>query len=209
MFTGIIDHCGEIVAIDPTPMGCCLTIASQFTQLVLGESIAVDGVCLTVTDIKQGVFCCDVSPETMAVTTLANYHKGLHVNLERAVAVGERMGGHYVTGHVDCMITVAALQQHDDYLEVQLSGFTREQAVYLIPKGSITVNGVSLTINSVTNMAQPLLSLLLVPHTLSVTNLASLQADSQVNIEFDYYAKVIAYQLALHAQAQETTADVN
>ena len=203
MFTGIIDHCGEIAAIDETPEGRCLTLQSDFNNLVLGESIAVDGVCLTVTDIQQGVFCCDVSPETIALTTLATYRKGTQVNLERSLAVGDRMGGHYVTGHVDRTALVVTSAQHDEYYEVQVSGFMQQQATYLVPKGSVTINGVSLTINSITNSTQPVLSVMLVPHTLAITNLCTLQAGTQVNIEFDYYAKIIAHQLALQTQSRE------
>lgn len=207
MFTGIIDHCGEIVAIDYMSKGRRLTLQSTFNNLVLGESIAVDGVCLTVTDIQQDLFCCDVSPETIALTTMAAYEKGTRVNLERSLAIGDRMGGHYVTGHVDQTAKVVAIIQHDDYFQVQLGGFSYEQAAYLIPKGSVTVNGVSLTINTVSNLSQPLVNVMLIPHTLAITNLLTLQLGCDVNIEFDYYAKIIAHQLALQTQSQKVTHD--
>lgn len=201
MFTGIIDHCGVIVAIDKTANGLRFTITTEFSDLVLGESIAVDGVCLTVMDLQEHVFCCDVSPETLALTTFSAYVKDTRVNLERALAVGERMGGHYVTGHVDRTAIVSAVVQQAEYLELQLSGFTEQQARYLIPKGSISVNGVSLTINAV--LPGPCVSLMLIPYTLAITTLSNLIAGHHVNIEFDYYAKAIAYQLALQTAEKE------
>ncbi len=203
MFTGIIDHCGVIAAIARTAQMLRFTITNQFQNMVLGESIAVDGVCLTVTDIQQQAFCCDVSSETMTLTTLSNYVVNSQVNLERALTLGQRMGGHYVTGHVDGTVVVAAVTHLADCMQVQLSGFTAAQARYLIPKGSITVNGVSLTINTVTNLLTPSISLMLIPHTLASTNLSNLVVGSVVNIEFDYYAKAIAYQLALQQQVCE------
>jgi riboflavin synthase len=205
MFTGIIDHTGRIAAIEKTPQGLRFTITTQFQELVLGESIAVDGVCLTVTDLQEQVFCCDVSPETLALTTLGQYKKDSEVNLERSLSVGDRMGGHYVTGHVDRSAQVALIQTHDEYIEIQFSGFTTEQLKYLIPKGSVTVNGVSLTINAVENVTIPKLSVMLIPHTLEITNLSKLAVGSNINIEFDYYAKVIAHQLALQTQSLGAT----
>lgn len=203
MFTGIIDHCGEIKSIEQTTVGLRLTINTQFNDFVLGESIAIDGVCVTVTEFDAHTFCCDISPETLALTIMQGYRPGSRVNLERSLAVGERMGGHYVTGHVDCTATLADVVSHHDYVEFQITGFDPKQAAYLVPKGSVTINGVSLTINQYHQQATPGFSVLLIPHTMSVTNLQMLMPGNLVNIEFDYYAKVIAHQLALQMQTVE------
>jgi len=203
MFTGIIHHTGRIVTREHTPQGLRFCIETQFQDLLLGESIAVDGVCLTVTAIKNNLFYCDVSPETISLTAMKSYIVGSIVNLERSLAVGDRMGGHYVTGHVDRTAYIAALEQQDDYLDIEFRGFNQQQLNYLVPKGSVTINGVSLTINRVLNESDVRFSVMLIPHTLDVTNLNELTQESMVNIEFDYYAKIIAHQLALQTSAKK------
>lgn len=200
MFTGIVDHTGCIQSIETLANGLCFKITTKFTRLTLGESIAVDGVCLTVTDQHQGEFCCDVSPETLSLTTLGDYKIGDRVNLERALAVGDRMGGHYVTGHVDGKLRMINARRHAQYLEIGFSGFTQNQLAYLVPKGSVTINGVSLTINRVEKGA---LSVMLIPHTYDITNLCHLTQGAYVNVEYDYYAKTIAHQLKIAATVEE------
>ena len=207
MFTGIICHCGVVRDISKHESGLTLAIQTQFQDLVLGESIAVDGACLTVTDMRDDLFYCDLSSETLSLTTAAEYQVGRSVNLERALRVGDRFGGHVVTGHVDGMAKVAAIKSQGDYLEVLLQDFSEADLRYLVPKGSVTINGVSLTINKI-NLASKTLSLMLIPHTLQITNLKALKADDRVNIEFDQNAKTIAHQLACYLATKEV-ADVS
>ena len=202
MFTGIVDHAGTLSAMATTSKGLRFTIDTQFEDLQLGESITVDGVCLTVTDCSEHTFSCDISPETLQRTRFHTYQPGSLVNLERSLQLGDRLGGHYVTGHVDQTALIKNIIQHDDYIEMHIAGFDLTHAAYLIPKGSITINGVSLTINNI--IASPLeIQLMLIPHTLAMTNLKQCKVNDIVNIEFDYYAKTIAHQVALYLQHQE------
>lgn len=201
MFTGIIDHTATIIAISQHAQSLILQIQSQFSQLVLGESIAVDGVCLTVTSINGGVFSCDISPETLVVTHLSDLNVGAAVNVERALKMGDRLGGHFVTGHVDMLASVQSRQHGDGYVQLVLKDFSSTQMAYLTLKGSVCVNGVSLTINSV-DLMHNTISLMLIPHTTTRTNLQYLQKDHLVHIEFDTMSKMVAHQLSLH-QKQE------
>ena len=191
MFTGIIDHCGTINAIKRYDQAVELWINTVFDQLNIGESIAVDGVCLTVTDIKQQRFACTVSPETLAVTTLSSCQINQAVHLERALRLQDRLGGHWVTGHVDQIVTVSSIRHIDECVEVTLQGVTNEQLFYLAPKGCIALQGVSLTVN---HMTQCGFNVMLIPHTLQQTHLNQLKLGSNVNVEFDLIAKHVMRQ---------------
>jgi riboflavin synthase len=172
-----------------------LIIAATFPALEVGESIAVNGVCLTLLPAEaDGLLHFDVSPETLNTTTLGSLTKGMSVNLERAMLASARFGGHYVSGHVDTTASVKSITPVGEYIEVVLFGFSEQARLYLIPKGSITVEGVSLTINKVENET---LYLMLVPHTLEHTTLHLLQSEQRVNIEFDYFTRIVAHQLQL------------
>lgn len=197
MFTGIIDHVAIVTTVRRQVQSYVLSIQSQLARLVLGESIAVDGVCLTVTSVDGTVFSCHVSPETSTLTNLSQLTEGAIVNVERALKVGDRLGGHFVTGHVDALVTVRLYQYCDACVVLILEGFTLAQMVYLTLKGSICVNGVSLTINDV-NRLDRTVSLMLVPHTIKTTNLQYLKQGSRVNIEFDTMAKMVAHQLSVY-----------
>jgi riboflavin synthase len=189
MFTGIVEERGRILAKSPTKNGVTLEIQSSFEDLKLGDSIAVDGVCLTVTALpKTGVFLADVSPETLRLTRLGDYSVDLLVNLERPLRFSDRLGGHYVTGHVDQKARVATLKPLSEYLEISFSDVLPSSQAFLVKKGSITVNGVSLTVNEV---FQGGFSVCLIPHTLEKTNLSLLKAGDEVNLEFDWMAKMI------------------
>lgn len=189
MFSGIIDHCGRIISCDQRGGGCRLWITCDFTEYTLGESIAVDGICLTVVDFEDKAFCVEVSPETRRLTTADNYCQGSIVNLEKALRVGDRLGGHFVTGHVDQLCRVTALTQINEFVEVSIEELQPQNITYLVPKGSITVNGVSLTINRVLERG---FQVMLIPHTRTKTNLESLRIDQQVNVECDYLAKCVS-----------------
>ncbi len=188
MFTGIIDHIATIQAIEKNNAAMQLTIAHQFGALTLGESIAVDGVCLTVTDSTFDTFQCQLSSETLQLTTAANYQVGESVNCERAMQASDRFGGHIVTGHVDTTLTVAAIKSHDDFSKYHFSGVAKKDLGLLAMKGSAAVNGVSLTINTLTEDG---FSVMLIPHTLALTNLSALKVGDAVNVEFDYLAKLV------------------
>jgi len=192
MFTGIIDHCAEITDIALLLDRATLWIRTQFTGLTLGESIAVDGACLTVTDIQDNLFACEVSPETMQLTLACHYKKNQSVNVERALCVNDRLGGHLVSGHVDQTLVVKNIQAFDEFTEVSFDGVKPVHQAYLIQKGSVTINGVSLTVNRVFTNG---FNVMLIPHTQEQTNLSELQVDQSVNVEFDTVAKLIAKQL--------------
>ncbi|MBS0634639.1 MAG: riboflavin synthase [Verrucomicrobia bacterium] len=185
MFTGLVDHTGTIEEVVNTAKGKRLAIRSKFSDIVVGESIAVDGVCLTALNPSEGLFLVEVSPETLSVTTLGQRSVGTLVNLERSLRVGDRLGGHFVTGHVDLMATVAKIDHQDEFWSV---GFHCPATEYLVQKGSIAINGVSLTINSVTDDG---FSIMLIPHTLALTNLAKMAVGDSVNLEYDMLAKLV------------------
>lgn len=193
MFTGLIESTGLVVENKSTMVANRLIVSSTFDDMQVGESIAVNGVCLTLLPGESnGLAHFDVSPETLNVTTLAALRAGDRVNLERAMSATTRFGGHYVSGHVDTVAQVLSVTAIDQYLQLQLGGFDKQAMLYLIPKGSITVDGVSLTINAVEHEA---IHLMLVPHTLAHTTLNLLQAGAYVNIEFDYLTRIVAHQL--------------
>ena len=192
MFTGIVDHCAEISDIVRSHDRAKLWIKTQFTGLTLGESIAVDGACLTVTDIQGASFACELSPETMQLTLAAHYKKNQSVNVERALCLSDRLGGHLVSGHVDQTVVVKKIQALDEFTEVSFEGICADHQAYLIQKGSVTLNGVSLTVNQVFPDG---FNVMLIPHTQEKTNVSEWRVGQRVNIEFDTVAKLIAKQL--------------
>lgn len=195
MFTGLVEQKGQIISNVSVGLANRLIISSSYDHLETGESIAVNGVCLTLLPCKKlGQLSFDISPETLELTTLGLLDKDEFVNLERAMVASARFGGHYVSGHVDTKVQVESITPIDDYIQLSLFGFTQKAALYLLPKGSITVEGVSLTINKVVNQT---IKLMLVPHTLSQTTLGALKVGQYVNIEFDYFTRIIAHQLQL------------
>jgi len=192
MFTGIIDHCGILSHIEPIPGGLHLKINTQFTHLELGESIAINGICLTVTDFQDNTFGCDISPETLKITTADQFKIGQELNLERSLLPTTRMGGHFVMGHVDQMAEVMAITMINDFIELKLGKIDPENKKFIAKKGSIGINGVSLTINEVTADG---FTVMLIPHTLQRTNLNTLQKNDLVNIEFDMLARMVTKHL--------------
>lgn len=199
MFTGLVDHVGRIKNITPLPTGIQLRIATQFADLREGESIAIDGACLTVTTAENNAFIVQLSKETLDCTIARDYCVDTKINLERALKIGDSLGGHFVSGHIDQTAKIADIIPHHEFTHYVIEGFTQEQQNYLIYKGSIAINGVSLTINKIENNC---CHVLLIPHTLQLTNLATLTINDKVNIEFDLLAKLVARQLQgiQHAQ---------
>lgn len=194
MFTGIIERKGTVISNTHHAEANRLVIASTFAELEVGESIAVNGVCLTLLPSEDAKLNFDVSPETLNRTTLGALNPDDEVNLERAMLASTRFGGHYVSGHVDTIARIRSITHMNEFVEVELDGFDANAMLYLIPKGSITVEGVSLTINSVANQG---IKLMLIPHTLLSTTLCSLKQEQEVNIEFDYLTRIVAHQLQI------------
>lgn len=191
MFTGLITDIGSITAIETMPTGIRLQITTQFEKLTSGESIAVDGACLTVTQHELNYFWVELSTETLEKTIARNYKIQQKVNLERALMINDRLGGHFVSGHVDRIATVSEITPHNNFSTYVIDGFPKENQAFLIEKGSIAVNGVSLTLNDI---APSSITVMLVPHTLKKTNLSQLKINDSVNIEFDLLTKIVEKQ---------------
>jgi riboflavin synthase len=195
MFTGLVEAKGTLDRITGSARESRLVVRGELgpEALVLGESIAVDGVCLTVAAIvKPGpglcVFEADASAETLEKTTLGALTAGTHVNLERAVALGARMGGHIVSGHVDGVGTIVEKTPVGGAVKVTFE-VPAELARYVAPKGSICVSGVSLTVNNVNGER---FDVVLVPHTRDKTSLDALPLGARVNLEVDLLARYVA-----------------
>jgi len=194
MFTGIIQQVGEVRSITPRQGDVEMQFATgddYLSQTQLGDSIAVNGCCLTVVKLLPAAFAADVSRETLSVTTLQSWRIGTRINLEKALRAGDALGGHYVTGHVDGIGKVLA--RHDDARSVRMRFETpRPLGRYIAKKGSVAVDGVSLTVNEVGDAAgSSWFEVNLVPHTLAVTILDAYQSGTQVNIEIDIIARYI------------------
>jgi riboflavin synthase len=190
MFTGIILDVGRVKALEPRGGDLRITIGVgrlPLDRVQLGDSIAVSGACLTVAALEPGAFAADVSRETLAHTTLGALAAGAPVNLEPALRAGDALGGHLVSGHVDGVATIAgvAADGRSTRLTVRVPDAL---ARYLSRKGSVTLDGVSLTVNEV---AGSTFGINLIPHTQEVTTLGRLQAGSRVNLEVDQIARYV------------------
>lgn len=188
MFSGIVAAIGRVTTVTPTAGGLRLTVDAgglDLTDVAIGDSVAVNGACLTVTAHTGGRFEADVSQETLACT--AGFAAGAPVNLEKALRLSDRLGGHLVSGHVDGVGVVARIAALGDNRLLALD-LPRELARYVARKGSIAVNGVSLTVNEVAGTG---FSANLIPHTLAASNLGTLAVGDRVNIEVDLLARYI------------------
>jgi len=201
MFTGIVTDIGEIIALTPTAQGQLhrLRIACRYDRATIadGASIACNGVCLTVvaSGVEQGNtsqaktwFDVDAAAETLAMTTAKHWVTGTRLNLERALKIGDELGGHIVAGHADGIATIVSRDDLPDMARFVLRT-TRELARFIATKGSVTLDGVSLTVNTVDDVT---FSVLIIPHTLSVTTLGGWRAGAEVNIEVDLMARYAA-----------------
>lgn len=189
MFTGLVETQGKVVQFLPNEDGNKLVIQSNmFDETIkMGESIAVNGVCLTVVTKDQQQSTFQLAPETLRRTNLVDLKPGCMVNLERALKMGDRLGGHWVQGHVDG-VGILLRRQPDQNWELFHFELPGELSRYAVAKGSITVNGVSLT---VVNVSDSQFSIALIPHTLVVTNLGQLKPGDKVNLEVDILAKYV------------------
>lgn len=199
MFTGIISTIGKITSLTPLADGVRLAVAAPAAYLDdvgIGDSIAHNGVCLTVIAKTGGTYQVDVSRETLNCTTGLDSPAG--VNLEKALRLADRLGGHLVSGHVDGIGEVLKCEPVGESHELVIRA-PQALAKYIAPKGSITVDGVALTTNRITNAD---LSINLIPHTMTVTTLHRLQAGSRVNLEIDLIARYVERLLAAGAPVQ-------
>jgi riboflavin synthase alpha subunit len=196
MFTGIVREVGRIESVDGGPAGVTLRLRAPETAAAArtGDSVAVNGVCLTATAVEGGMLAFDAVPETLERSTLAALRPGGAANVEPALRAGEPLGGHIVQGHVDGVATVRALAAEGEGARLELA-VPVELGRYCVAKGSIAVDGVSLTVASV---AGETIGIALVPHTLAATTLGALVPGDRVNVEVDVLAKYVERLLAEH-----------
>jgi riboflavin synthase len=189
VFTGIIEELGRIASLEKLEQGIRLNIACStvVTDAKEGDSIAVNGVCLTALNVTANSFSADLSPETLDRSTLGSLRFGSSVNLERAVTPMTRLGGHIVQGHVDARGTFLEAIDEGDFWTVRI-GFPPQVARYFVEKGSVSVEGISLTIAA---LRQDHFDLAIIPKTWSVTNLSTLKPADAVNLEVDIIAKYV------------------
>ncbi|HTG80564.1 MAG TPA: riboflavin synthase [Geobacteraceae bacterium] len=189
MFTGLIEAVGKVVGIERRGASARLTVEAPFPpeEIGLGDSIAVNGVCLTVVDMEPGRFVFDVSPETVDRTAFRRLRTGARVNLERALRLSDRLGGHIVTGHVDCVAVVTERREVSGNIFFAFR-VPADYARYLIAKGSVAIDGVSLTVNAVTADG---FTVNVIPHTAAQTILRETRIGGEVNIETDIIGKYL------------------
>ncbi len=190
MFTGIIEAVGQLKAINTSGDGARVTIATgglDLSDVKLGDSIATNGICLTVVAFDNASFSADVSSETLTRTGLAHYQIGDSVNLEKAMLPTTRFGGHMVSGHVDAVSEITAIEHKGNSIDYWLT-MPAELSAYIAEKGSITIDGTSLTVNSLT---EDKFRLTIVPHTTEQTIINKYQVGSKVNLEVDLIARYI------------------
>ena len=194
MFTGLIEATGIVRALAPVAGGQRLTIETTLAgELSLGDSVATSGVCLTVVARDADTWSADVSPETLRVTALGALSPGSAVNLERPLAVGSRLGGHFVQGHVDGTGRIEAITPEGDFYRLRIS-FPPALAPYFIEKGSVAVDGISLTVAS---LADTTFDVQIIPHTWTATTLRHAQPGGIVNLECDMVGKYVLRSLSL------------
>ncbi len=193
MFTGIVTDIGEVVRIDKNgDTRIAIKTAFDTSTIEFGASIACSGCCLTVVDKGEDWFSVDVSAETLSCTVLGEWNVGTRINLERALKVGEELGGHIVTGHVDCVGDVISIEQEGDSKKFTFS-LPSEFRTYIAEKGSVTVDGASLTVNDVIDHETTTqFCINIIPHTQEKTTFGRNAAGDRVNIEIDILARYVA-----------------
>ena len=191
MFTGLISELGSVLSVTRGASSAVFTIAApkSVTGLAIGDSIAVNGVCLTATSITANSFTADVMVQTLNLTSLSELEVGSPVNLELAAQLDMRMGGHIVQGHVDGVAEVVALTPGEKWAQLDIT-MPKELMKYVVAQGSITLDGVSLTVGSLDD-ASNVVSVWLIPETLANTNLSAKRAGAKVNVEVDILAKYV------------------
>jgi len=199
MFTGLIETVGHVSGLASVPSGFCVRIRTGLApRLTPGESVAVNGVCLTVTIVEGDEWQADIGPETARVTTLGLLRPEQAVNLERSMRAGDRFGGHFVQGHVDAVGTIDEVRRDGNAHWLTIS-FPPALAPLLIPKGSIAVDGISLTLAALRDRQ---FDVMIIPFTWSHTNLSSLCVTDHVNLECDMVGKYVARAVELSVQGK-------
>ena len=203
MFTGLVAELGRITAIEKSESSAVFTVAAPalISQIALGDSVAVNGVCLTATSISGDSFTADVMVQTLAVTSLSQLSVGSPVNLELAALLNTRMGGHMVQGHVDGVATVLQLAPGEKWAQFDIT-VPAELMKYVVAQGSITLDGVSLTVGSFEDGSN-LVTVWLIPETLAKTNLGGKKPGDLVNVEVDILAKYVERLMSKGAQNAE------
>jgi len=196
MFTGLIAELGRITAVEKGESSAVFTIAAPqlVSQIALGDSVAVNGVCLTATSIAGDAFTADVMVQTLAVTSLLQLSVGSSVNLELAALLNTRMGGHMVQGHVDGVATVVGLTPGEKWAQFEIT-VPEKLAKYIVNQGSICLDGVSLTVGEI-NDSNNVVTVWLIPETLERTNLSTKKSGDLINVEVDVLAKYVERLLA-------------
>ncbi|HET6418813.1 MAG TPA: riboflavin synthase [Geobacteraceae bacterium] len=194
MFTGLIEDVGKVLKIARGGAAARLEVASSFPdgEMRLGDSVSVNGVCLTVVEIGTSMLAFDVSPETFDRTAFRRLKPGQHVNLERALKLGDRLGGHIVSGHVDCVASIVSRREISGNYVYEFR-MPKEFLRYVVEKGSVAIDGISLTVNSVSEEG---FSVNIIPHTARMTNLQYGKPGAEVNIETDILGKYVERLLA-------------
>ncbi len=189
MFTGIIEEIGIVKDFKQISNGAEITISCDkvLKDTKIGDSIAISGVCQTVIEMSENSFTAEVSTETLNVTNFSALKKGDKVNLERALTLNERLGGHIVSGHVDSVAKLVSSQKESDFYTMKFE-ISDDASRYVVKKGSITINGISLT---VADIQGKVVEVAVIPHTYENTNLSELKTGDSVNIETDVFAKYI------------------
>lgn len=189
MFTGIIEEIGIVKDFTQTSNGAEITVSCNkvLSDTKIGDSIAINGVCQTVVEMSENAFTADVSNETLKVTNFLAIKRGEKVNLERALTLNERIGGHLVSGHVDSVAKLVSSKKNADFYNMKFE-VTNDASRYVIKKGSITINGISLTVAEIQGNV---VEVAVIPHTFENTNLSELKAGDMVNVETDVFAKYI------------------
>lgn len=189
MFTGIVEITAQVRSLNKRRNLFTLEVEKPkiFSDIRIGDSIANDGACLTVTAMKGGALFFDLMKETLEATTLGDLVPGCQVNLERAMKAEARIGGHFVTGHVDAVGTIKDIRTLPNYVEYRIS-IPKKLMRYVVPKGSVTIDGISLTVGKV---GKDWFAVYFIPHTLEVTTIGKKKTGDRVNIETDLLAKYI------------------
>lgn len=207
MFTGIIEDIGYVKSFDSVSGGAKLEVqcSVEFLKDVkIGDSICINGVCETVTKINSDGFCFDISAETLSVTNFSSLKQNDELNLERALTLKSRLGGHIVSGHIDCKGTITAVEKLSEFYSISVE-IPKEFSKYVVYKGSVTVNGISLTVADIQNN---IFKVAVIPHTYSNTNLRSLDVGNFVNIETDILAKYVEKLLYSGNNKKESNIDM-
>jgi len=203
MFTGLVEDCGSVKSLSRAGTEARLTVATGLPtdELQIGDSVSVNGACLTVIAKDKSAFTVDMSPETFDRTTFRSMSVNNPVNLERALRIGDRLGGHIVTGHIDTVGTIQNVEKQMNAVIIKIE-LPVEYSRYLVPKGSVAIDGISLTVNDV---QATMFTVSIIPHTLAATSLADCKSGDHVNIETDILGKYVERLLGMQNGSEKTS----